>query len=126
MPDQVKLIECPATPGRPQGQYPADLKADYLKALIRVGFKHIDAVSFVSPESRSHRGDSEDVLKELDPPDDVELIAIVVTREARAAIKHKRSTRSDSLFALRNFFCAEPEPIREEALEGWRRSRKGR
>jgi len=67
---------------------PADLKADYLKALISVGFKHIDAVSFVSPKAVPQMADSEEVLKELDPPDDVEIIGIVVNdKGADRAIK---------------------------------------
>lgn len=60
---------------------PADLKTDYLKALISAGFKHIDAVSFVSPKAVPQMADSEEVLKELDPPDDVEIIGIVVNEK---------------------------------------------
>src|SRR5579864_9625198 len=60
---------------------PAELKVDYLKALISVGFKHIDAVSFVSPKAVPQMADSEEVLKELDPPDDVEIIGIVVNEQ---------------------------------------------
>jgi hydroxymethylglutaryl-CoA lyase len=51
---------------------------DYLRALIAAGFKHIDAVSFVSPKAVPQMADSEEVLKQLDPPDDVEIIGIVV------------------------------------------------
>jgi hydroxymethylglutaryl-CoA lyase len=82
MSEIVKLIECPrdAWQGLP-GLIPADLKADYLKALISAGFKHIDAVSFVSPKAVPQMADSEEVLKELDPPDDVEIIAIVVNEK---------------------------------------------
>src|SRR4030088_422417 len=79
MPDLVKLIECPRDAWQGlQGLIPADLKTNYLKALISVGFKHIDAVSFVSPKAVPQMADSEEVLKELDPPDDVEIIGIVV------------------------------------------------
>jgi hydroxymethylglutaryl-CoA lyase len=80
--NSVKLIECPrdAWQGLP-GQLSADLKADYLKALISVGFKHIDAVSFVSPKAVPQMADSEEVLKLLDPPDDVEIIGIVVNEK---------------------------------------------
>jgi len=91
MADIVKLIECPrdAWQGLPE-LIPADLKADYLKALISVGFKHIDAVSFVSPKAVPQMADSEEVLKELDPPDDVEIIGIVVNeRGAQRAIATK-------------------------------------
>jgi hydroxymethylglutaryl-CoA lyase len=82
LPDVIKLIECPrdAWQGLP-GIIPADLKANYLKALISAGFKHIDAVSLVSPKAVPQMADSEEVLKELDPPDDVEVIGIVVNEK---------------------------------------------
>ena len=75
----VKLIECPrdAWQGLP-GQIPTATKVEYLEALVAAGFKHIDAVSFVSPKAVPQMADSEAVLSELDPPDDVEVIAIVV------------------------------------------------
>jgi len=82
MPDTVKLIECPRDAWQGlQGQIPAHLKVDYLKALISAGFKHIDAASFVSPKAVPQMADSEEVLKELDPPDDVEIIGIVVNEK---------------------------------------------
>jgi hydroxymethylglutaryl-CoA lyase len=89
MGDAVKLIECPRDAWQGlQGMIPADLKADYLKALISAGFKHIDAVSFVSPRAVPQMADSEQVLKELDPPDDVEIIGIVVNEKgAQRAIE---------------------------------------
>jgi hydroxymethylglutaryl-CoA lyase len=79
MADSVTLIECPrdAWQGLP-GQVPTRTKAEYLRALVAVGFKHIDAVSFVSPKAVPQMADSEKVLSELDPPDDVEIIGIVV------------------------------------------------
>src|ERR1035438_5051186 len=78
----VKLIECPRDAWQGlKGQIPVDLKATYLKALISAGFKHIDAVSFVSPNAVPQMADSEEVLKELDPPDDVEIIGIVVNEK---------------------------------------------
>jgi hydroxymethylglutaryl-CoA lyase len=80
--DDVKLIECPRDAWQGlKGQIPAYIKIDYLKALIAAGFKHIDAVSFVSPKAVPQMADSEEVLKELDPPDDVEIIAIVVNEK---------------------------------------------
>jgi len=79
MSEVVKLIECPRDAWQGlKGQIPAQLKVDYLKALISAGFKHIDAVSFVSAAAVPQMADSEEVLKELDPPDDVEIIGIVV------------------------------------------------
>jgi hydroxymethylglutaryl-CoA lyase len=89
MPDQVKLIECPRDAWQGlKGEIPTELKATYLRALISAGFKHIDAASFVSPSAVPQMADSEDVLKELDPPDDVEIIGIVVNEKgAQRAIK---------------------------------------
>lgn len=78
----VKLVECPRDAWQGlHGQIPAYLKTDYLKALISAGFKHIDAASFVSPKAVPQMADSEEVLKELDPPDDVEIIGIVVNEK---------------------------------------------
>src|ERR1700728_2018707 len=82
MSEQVKLIECPRDAWQGlKGLIPAGLKSDYLKALISVGFKNVDAVSFVSPKAVPQMADSEEVLKELDPPDDVEIIGIVVNEK---------------------------------------------
>jgi len=82
MNEAVKLIECPRDAWQGlKGQIPAELKTNYLQALISAGFKHIDAVSFVSPNAVPQMADSEEVLKELDPPDDVEIIGIVVNEK---------------------------------------------
>jgi hydroxymethylglutaryl-CoA lyase len=89
MPENVKLIECPRDAWQGlKGQIPTELKVSYLQALISAGFKHIDAVSFVSPNAVPQMADSEEVLKELDPPDDVEIIGIVVNEKgAQRAVK---------------------------------------
>ncbi len=82
MTSALKLIECPRDAWQGlRGQIPSYIKIDYLKALISAGFKHIDAVSFVSPNAVPQMADSEEVLKELDPPDDVEIIGIVVNQK---------------------------------------------
>jgi len=78
----LKLIECPRDAWQGlRHQIPADTKVHYLRALIGAGFKHLDAVSFVSPKAVPQMGDSEQVLKGLDPPDDVEIIGIVVNEK---------------------------------------------
>jgi hydroxymethylglutaryl-CoA lyase len=87
----VKLIECPrdAWQGLSR-QIPAELKARYLRALIEAGFKHIDAVSFVSPKAVPQMADSEKVLEQIELPDGVEIIGIVVNeRGAERAIATK-------------------------------------
>jgi hydroxymethylglutaryl-CoA lyase len=82
MPESIKLIECPRDAWQGlRGQIPAYIKVDYLKALISAGFKHVDAASFVSPKAVPQMADSEGVLKDLDPPDDVEIIGIVVNEK---------------------------------------------
>lgn len=79
---QLKIIECPrdAWQGLPR-EIPTDVKVAYLRALIGAGFKRIDAVSFVSTKAVPQMADSEDVLRQLDPPDDVEIIGIVVNQK---------------------------------------------
>ncbi len=81
----VKIVECPrdAWQALPQ-QLPAEVKADYLRLLIAAGFRHIDAVSFVSPKAVPQMSDSEKVLaylQEAEPlllKEEVEIIGIVV------------------------------------------------
>ena len=82
MSQETKLIECPRDAWQGlKGQIPTAVKVQYLRALIGAGFKHIDAVSFVSPKAIPQMADSEEVLKQLDPPDDVEIIGIVVNQK---------------------------------------------
>ena len=82
MTNEVKIVECPRDAWQGlKGQIPTDVKVQYLRALIRTGFKHIDAVSFVSPKAVPQLADSEEVLEKLDPPDDVEIIGIVVNQK---------------------------------------------
>ncbi len=85
--ETVKLIECPrdAWQGLPDF-IPTEYKVEYLKALLAAGFKHIDAVSFVSPKHVKQMADSEDVMRQLmaslpangTPP---EIIGIVVNEK---------------------------------------------
>ena len=90
----VKLIECPRDAWQGlKRQIPTELKARYLRALIAAGFKHIDAVSFVSPRAVPQMADSEKVLEQIDLPDNVEILGIVVNEKgAERAIATKRVT----------------------------------
>ncbi|HSE49444.1 MAG TPA: hydroxymethylglutaryl-CoA lyase [Terriglobales bacterium] len=91
----VKLIECPRDAWQGlKGQIPTDIKVAYLRALIGAGFKHIDAVSFVSPKAVPQMADSEDVLLQLDPPDDVELIGIVVNEKGAERAINSEAVRT--------------------------------
>lgn len=82
--ERVKLIECPRDAWQGlQDFIPTEYKAEYLKELVLAGFKHIDAVSFVSPKHVKQMADSEEVMAKLrasvpansEPP---EIIGIVV------------------------------------------------
>jgi hydroxymethylglutaryl-CoA lyase len=87
MAKSVKLIECPrdAWQGLPD-IIPTEYKAEYLKELIVAGFKHIDAVSFVSPKHVKQMADSEEVMAKLNASlpagiEEPEIIGIVVNEK---------------------------------------------
>jgi len=64
--ETAKLIECPrdAWQGLPD-LIPTEYKTEYLNELVLAGFKHIDAVSFVSPKHVKQMADSEEVMAKL-------------------------------------------------------------
>jgi hydroxymethylglutaryl-CoA lyase len=120
MAESLKLIECPRDAWQGlKGQIPADLKTNYLKTLISTGFKHIDAVSFVSPKAVPQMADSEQVLKELDPPDDVEIIGIVVNEKGaqRAIDTQSVSTLGFPYSISESFLRKNQNQSLEDALE---------
>jgi hydroxymethylglutaryl-CoA lyase len=85
--NSVKIIECPrdAWQGLPQ-VIPTEVKAAHLRALAAAGFRHIDAVSFVSPQHVRQMADSEAVLEAFfsSLPSDMEapeIIGIVVNEK---------------------------------------------
>jgi hydroxymethylglutaryl-CoA lyase len=125
--DLVKLIECPRDAWQGlKGIIPAELKVDYLKALISAGFKHIDAASFVSPAAVPQMADSEQVLKELDPPDDVEIIGIVVNEKGaqRAIDTQAVSTLGFPYSISETFLRKNQNQSPEEALDQLERIQK--
>lgn len=108
MTSAVKIIECPrdAWQGLPT-LIPAEVKADYLRTLIAAGFHHIDAVSFVSPKAVPQMADAERVLTYADPPDDVEIIGIVVNEKGAA-----RAVESGAVSTLGFPYSISPEFLR--------------
>src|SRR5712671_3638119 len=85
--ETAKIIECPrdAWQGLPQ-QITTSVKADHLRKLTEAGFRHIDAVSFVSPKHVKQMADSEAVLEAFVaslPPggEPLEIIGIVVNEQ---------------------------------------------
>ena len=90
MPTSTKIVECPrdAWQGLPE-LIPTAYKVEYLKELVLAGFKHIDAVSFVSPKYVKQMADSEEVMEKLNAslPANVvlpEIIGIVVNEKGLA------------------------------------------
>jgi hydroxymethylglutaryl-CoA lyase len=85
--EAAKIIECPrdAWQGLPE-VIPTPVKASFLLALVEAGFRHIDAVSFVSPQHVRQMADSEAVMEALIaslPPgtEAPEIIGIVVNEK---------------------------------------------
>src|SRR5947208_14461316 len=85
--EPVKLVECPRDAWQGLSDFiPTEFKAEYLRELVLAGFKHIDAVSFVSPKHVKQMADSEEVMAKfnaalptgIDPP---EIIGIVVNEK---------------------------------------------
>lgn len=76
----VKLVECPrdALQGLPHF-VPTEIKTALLQRLLAAGFRHLDCVSFVSPQAVPQMADSAEVLADLGPPPaGTELIAVVL------------------------------------------------
>lgn len=120
MASTVKIVECPrdAWQALPK-PIPTEVKADYLRALVAAGFRHIDAVSFVSPKAVPQMADAEQVLDYLDPPDDVEIIGIVVNGQGA-----ERAMATDAVSTLGFPYSISPQFLRrnqnqspEECLE---------
>lgn len=66
MTKDLKLIECPRDAWQGLADFiPTETKIAYLKELIATGFRHIDAVSFVSPKHVKQMADSEEVMAGL-------------------------------------------------------------
>jgi hydroxymethylglutaryl-CoA lyase len=62
----VTIVECPRDAWQGLSHIiPTEEKIRYLTRLISLGFRHIDAVSFVSPKHVPQMADSEAVMKEL-------------------------------------------------------------
>jgi hydroxymethylglutaryl-CoA lyase len=115
--DPVKLIECPRDAWQGlKKQIPTKLKAGYLRALIAAGFKHIDAVSFVSPKVVPQMADSESVLEQIDRRSDVEIIGIAVNEKgAKRAIATRAVTTLGYPYSISEAFLRKNQNQSPEA-----------
>ena len=119
MSDQVKIVECPRDAWQGlSALIPAESKANYLRRVIAAGFTHIDAVSFVSPAAVPQMADSEQVLALLNPPADVEIIAIIVNEKGaeRAIATHAVNTLGFPYSISQQFLHRNQNQTEREAL----------
>jgi hydroxymethylglutaryl-CoA lyase len=64
--DSVTIVECPRDAWQGLKEpISTEKKIRYLSQLVRLGFRHIDAVSFVSPKHVPQMADSDAVMQEL-------------------------------------------------------------
>ncbi|HVT98467.1 MAG TPA: hypothetical protein VHE33_13270 [Acidobacteriaceae bacterium] len=120
MTSSVKIIECPRDAWQGLTKpIPPEVKADYLRTLVAAGFTHIDAASFVSPKAVPQMADSEQTLALLDPPDDVEVIGIVVNPKGaeRAIATEAVSTLGFPYSISQQFLRRNQNQTPEESLE---------
>jgi hydroxymethylglutaryl-CoA lyase len=84
---QITIVECPRDAWQGLSRViPTDEKVEYLERLVSLGFRHIDAVSFVSPQHVPQMADSEAVMRSLSrvqPPagESLDVIGIVVNAQ---------------------------------------------
>src|SRR6202046_2832170 len=87
MTNEVTIVECPRDAWQGLRQViPTVEKVQYLTRLLKLGFRHIDAVSFVSPKHVPQMADSEAVMQQLSevktgPGKAPEIIGIVVNAQ---------------------------------------------
>jgi hydroxymethylglutaryl-CoA lyase len=87
MAERAQLVECPRDAWQGLADFiPTETKAEYLRELVLAGFKHIDAVSFVSPKHVKQMADSEEVMEKFNSSfpagaERPEIIGIVVNEK---------------------------------------------
>ena len=107
MSDLLKITECPRDAMQGIKQFiPTDLKAEYLNALLKVGFDTIDFGSFVSPMAIPQLQDTSEVLKKLDLKESKsKLLAIIANlRGAKQAADFEEITYLGFPFSISETF----------------------
>src|ERR1700757_3261699 len=85
--EQITIVECPRDAWQGLRQIiPTEEKIKYLSSLVSLGFRHIDAVSFVSPKHVKQMADSEQVMQKFNSSfpagaERPEIIGIVVNEK---------------------------------------------
>ena len=81
MKSEIKIIECPRDAMQGISQFiPTQKKADYINALIKVGYDVIDFGSFVSPKAVPQMRDTARVLELLQLKNNTSLLSIVLNK----------------------------------------------
>ena len=81
MKSEIKIIECPRDAMQGISQFiPTQKKADYINALIKVGYDVIDFGSFVSPKAVPQMRDTARVLELLELTNNTSLLSIVLNK----------------------------------------------
>ena len=81
MKSEIKIIECPRDAMQGISQFiPTQKKADYINALIKVGYDVIDFGSFVSPKAVPQMRDTARVLELLELQNNTSLLSIVLNK----------------------------------------------
>ena len=106
--NKVKIIECPrdAMQGIKSHFIPTEAKAQYINALLRVGFDTIDFGSFVSPKAIPQMRDTAEVLSKLDLSNtESKLLAIVANvRGAEDALQFEEIDYLGYPFSISEIF----------------------
>ena len=92
MNQKIKIIECPRDAMQGIKAFiPTEIKAQYIQALLRVGFDTIDFGSFVSPKAIPQMQDTVEVLSRLDLSQTKSKLSAIVanTQGAQAASQFK-------------------------------------
>jgi hydroxymethylglutaryl-CoA lyase len=87
---KVKIIECPRDAMQGLHDFiPTQTKADYINALLKVGFDTLDMGSFVSPKAIPQLRDTAEVLAKLDLRDTKSKLLVITAnkRGAEAAVQ---------------------------------------
>ncbi|HEU0064982.1 MAG TPA: hydroxymethylglutaryl-CoA lyase [Flavisolibacter sp.] len=91
--DSIRLIECPRDAMQGWKHFiPAEKKAEYINALLKVGFDTIDFGSFVSPKAIPQMADTKTVIEKINTNESkTRLLAIVAnTRGAAEAVAYEK------------------------------------
>lgn len=120
--NKVKIIECPrdAMQGIKSHFIPTEKKAQYINALLKVGFDTIDFGSFVSPKAIPQMSDTLEVLSKLDlTKTKSKLLAIIANvRGANDAAQFKQIDYLGFPFSIsENFQMRNTHKTRAQSIE---------